>query len=1725
MKHKSAKMVMSLIISLLLVLEIIPMNVFAALNTENMNVNVSENKNDEVPNVVAEVVEERDEFSKVYLLEDGSYYSVTTYAPIHEKVNGKWESIDESIDEFTDDVSDVEKALQTASIEFYQTSSEIALMSDGPIVNDESSLIVNCIGAQLNADGNTVNFNSKATILVKPQNLYYYLNNNKLVVEAKLSVDCAVSSSTHKDSDIKLYESSMQWDENTTNFPVGYNISNEKLIDYNIINAAGIYYWDITDLYNRWDREATDNNGFLLHSTHPKCSLVLSSMFISVRYKNVDEKDLDSTYHTVDMGRAGTVSINDITHTVKVDQDILKIDRALMPISLKRIYNLSESYMAKSAGMGFRWNYESHISFDGEVVSWKMFDGTVMHYKKSEETNGEYIKYTEIGKAAAYSTDDSVAWVKSSELSKVEYDYRNFYIEVNAEKYTFDISGNLIKLQIGEEELNSVNFNYSNGCLSSIAYSDASNLITTISFNFPSSGSGYVHFATFQEGDANNSYQQIVRFTTSTNETTGEVTNVITYSDNQQVSYRFSSNGELLEIVNADGTKMKFYYFNETNGIKGNRLVKYEKFTISDSQEVLIDSLQFDINNTYQRLIIDKEQNEEFMQYDTRYNLVTHKSFNGNYTFVTYDENNVINSFTVEENNTTELLENAGFEERDAIGEQIAWNSMGNLIAFGIINNIQVCPGEGNNNTIAKFEAYKAFSESLYQDVAGLEVDQTYVFGAWIYIDEALPSSKRDVTLNIKNAYDEEEILATIEYDTTAPKQWQYRMGAFKLYDDIEVQLTVDYDGQAGTIYVDNLTLYKSSIAQSDIEDLVSESPYITTRNDDGLVESETLSNGTSSLTKSYSYDNNRISSVTDINGVTTYYEYDNNTGYLKAIGTIKSGDIIVNPTEFSYTTNGLRNRIQQMVTDIRTNETINMETLYSYNGDQIESVTHNGFSYKFDYDVNGNLERVDIVNGGSAEASEERMIEYTYDDNGIGEINYSNGLTLKYTYENNEIKSIEYYLNTNELIKKIEYSHNADGYLVINDTQSGLIIEYTSDGYKLFKVNSETSKTLLYSMEKGLDGSVTETYMPDLYNRNGENKVVIITEPTTTVQNSETGVITKSSGVNVNKIRDWTDTDPLDAVTYNYYRQSVTDYFGRVTQKSVELQTLNSNGETSKKTEVYSYKEIEAGVTSTLVSSYTTNISLYDDNNEPRIAYSNEVFYEYDHNGNIIFEYVIQNETPVLKKYYEYDEAQQIIGEINFEKAIAVTYAYDVGGNLIVKNYHNYTEASSNITEKFNICYAAGGDYCSVEKGISKYGTIQETVNLGYDDVYKDRLISYDNQLISYDSLGNPTNYVGSTYEALSLGTSLSGSDNVITGSLEWLGNRLSAFETESERYEYEYDDNGYRTRKLIFDKDLVDPNMPGEYEYTLRTETIYIWDNGVLKSVIFDASVEEPLQSDIIYDQEGNMSGFVSYTGASVYFVKDVNGSVKRLVDDEGRTMVSISYDAWGVPSIKIHADPSTVEGFFAYLAYGVLTHINPSAYQGYFYDYDTGLYFSNDRVYSPSWGRFLNPAESSTLLGQCDSIFTSNLYVFCNNNPVNTIEPYSAWANNNYEFEWLSQGFRVDTREAFLSRPLCMIFANQIIMSKGTYSFGNGFSYCGMNTLDIAQSLFAHSTGKFAFSAINKVNSAWGDGWIVNNKNSNSILVIASDPNKWKYTKIWNAASDIRLYALSQGVYITV
>ena len=61
------------------------------------------------------------------------------------------------------------------------------------------------------------------------------------------------------------------------------------------------------------------------------------------------------------------------------------------------------------------------------------------------------------------------------------------------------------------------------------------------------------------------------------------------------------------------------------------------------------------------------------------------------------------------------------------------------------------------------------------------------------------------------------------------------------------------------------------------------------------------------------------------------------------------------------------------------------------------------------------------------------------------------------------------------------------------------------------------------------------------------------------------------------------------------------------------------------------------------------------------------------------------------------------------------------------------------------------------------------------------------------------------------------------------------------------------------------------------------------------------------------------------------------------------------------------------------------NPFRYRGYCYDEETGWYYLQSRYYDPVTGRFLN-ADSQINPG----VLGTNLFAYCENNPVNMSDP---------------------------------------------------------------------------------------------------------------------------------------
>ena len=132
-------------------------------------------------------------------------------------------------------------------------------------------------------------------------------------------------------------------------------------------------------------------------------------------------------------------------------------------------------------------------------------------------------------------------------------------------------------------------------------------------------------------------------------------------------------------------------------------------------------------------------------------------------------------------------------------------------------------------------------------------------------------------------------------------------------------------------------------------------------------------------------------------------------------------------------------------------------------------------------------------------------------------------------------------------------------------------------------------------------------------------------------------------------------------------------------------------------------------------------------------------------------------------------------------------------------------------------------------------------------------------------------------------------------------------------------------------------------------------------------------------------------SYNGATpqpYYYRRNLQGDVIAIYDANGTRTVEYAYDAFGKCTVKY----STISD----LAYN-----NPIRYRGYYFDHETGLYYLNARYYNPQWRRFISPDDTAYL--DPESVNGLNLYVYCNNDPVNNIDPSGHEWYNPLTWDW--------------------------------------------------------------------------------------------------------------------------
>lgn len=474
---------------------------------------------------------------------------------------------------------------------------------------------------------------------------------------------------------------------------------------------------------------------------------------------------------------------------------------------------------------------------------------------------------------------------------------------------------------------------------------------------------------------------------------------------------------------------------------------------------------------------------------------------------------------------------------------------------------------------------------------------------------------------------------------------------------------------------VDNAEVNISPLIQSS-EDSKNETSEKEAVDEEVLSESIDKSKPYMQTSSEYDSTGNYVTSETNEQGSTTKYAYDANGN--KTAVTDGNGNV----TNYTYDTNG-------NVLSIKNGTSGND---YSYTGSgSVSKITHNGFSYSFNYDVFYNLVSTKIGNVA--------ITSNTYDSNGnLAKTTYANGDYFEYTYD--DYGNIT--LITGETGKIAEMIYNKQGLVT-------KAVDYSSGETSYYYYTFDGSLESEYRTSS--DGSLTHYIITDS-NGNTVEKTSV---------NGQTKTITTGTD------KDGKSFVSNDGVT----NETSTDDFGRTTQ----VRTVRSDGTLVFNTD-YEYADGKAeNSTTNLVSKYSQSYG-----SDSVLSYD----YSYDNNGNIT---EIKQNGKLINKY-TYDSLNELKEEYDYVNKFYINYSYDGAGNLQNKyeqvldpnygyptgtqhgNTYEYTDTSwkDKLTKVngSNISYDANGNPLTYRDGMSfewengrilkKINTSDKSVQMSYD-------------------------------------------------------------------------------------------------------------------------------------------------------------------------------------------------------------------------------------------------------------------------------------------------------------------------------------------------------------------------------------------------------------------------
>ncbi len=1234
---------------------------------------------------------------------------------------------------------------------------------------------------------------------------------------------------------------------------------------------------------------------------------------------------------------------------------------------------------------------EQNISYDfsdsGNII--KTTNQTGLSYEYTYNDNDQVIKVQE------YSTDGT-----AGEYLTFSYGANTTTISDGTNTYTeyFDLSGKL--MSVIDQDGNAVFAQYDGDLISKVSATrnSARNIADFYGFesnkdSFFNTENGYVSISSDAKFNGNSS----VKLTTPaqvnavyTNKINGLEKNS-TYTVSMWLNQPASANTSLT-LTNGDSSGI-FTTANAQNA-EGWQQV-YCTIDTEDSTYINVSvSVDNSTSSAETAIYIDNMYVQQ-SPYLTNVNLLNNSDFADSLNGWSTNANSSVVSedavISTADNNRLKIT--GDFSAENSISQTVSITaSEGTKYTYGgWIKAVNAIPEKDGTNRKLGFSVYAVSADGSSQELLSENTYSTY-YSDWQYLED-------EITLptDFGHAGDTYSALKfVINYD--------YQMG-YALFDGVSLakdelftsEFEYDEDGNMIAITAGETTMSVND-SNENVDHSLAETTYTYDDygNITGITETATVDDVARDIVSKFEYGNSgslltkeltplgrwttyeydyfaNVARVIDANGNTVDYEYDNFNNL--------SG--IISEFENKY--------IRYDDRDSQSPEVYTMKVQYTYSGDRLDKIETGNIedeefvpfnTYAIEYDNWGNLENIYIND------MDDPYVHYVYDETDyrrINSIEYINGQEINYVYDDEG--NIIYKYDTN----------NADG-----DTLS-YSYYYYDNGTCYGKKNNIAGTIESYqdglTSVKDMDGNVIHVYGYDedgnLLEQIGNNFVKIsktsddsTSQLSSTVNNSETVISTEYDdfGRVISEKIQAEGTSSYILREYTYYENE---------EEMDEAISSISNIITGNELE-----EIDTDVDSTDLVRYLTYYSVDENGNKEVIE---EYRYLYYANGKTL-SYTV---SPVSGG--DIFDVESIVLNACNEAGMAMggagtLFEYDKYGNII-KVYEN----SDELTPYIDLSYDSESN--TALKNILTGFTLRNINNEDFDFN-----ISYDefgniNKVETEDLTGEMTNGVGTiSFSGVDLNWSRGSTLTNITGNIDisLTDLPLVSYPISVDLFDYKYDDNNLRTNKTInLSLDSIPTSILSalgisEEEATLAKADIdYIWRDGLLAGINVDCNgtlFDEGNVTHgngggkysivILYDENNNAYGLVvnkteDADGNAVnetntfYYMKDADNVITAIIDENGKELVSYGYDNNGAVMSLNNAD-----------GYRYLMLLNPLAYKDSVYDIESGLYYLESRYYEPYLGRFLSP--SSVLDTGSDSVMCTNLYSYCENDPVNNVDP---------------------------------------------------------------------------------------------------------------------------------------